>query len=177
MRETVEAIGEAELIAGIQRGDPESLREAFSRYGPAVYRIGLRLTGSRAEADDVLQDVFIGLPEALRGTRIRVGLEPWLKKVAVRVALMRLRRERNRRQEPLVEREARGRIVGDAVDRVALERAIAALPETMRSVFVLREIEGYSHTEVADLLGIETGTSEVRLHRAKQKLRQILRSE
>lgn len=167
---------QAALVAALRRGEPDALRDAYARHASDVHRIALRLTGSAADADDVLQDVFVGLPEALRAYEVRVSFEGWLRRVAARTALMRLRRRDRRREEPLgvdAEPSSRG---GDAVDRVWLERAIAALPDSLRAVFVLKEIEGYAHSDIAELLGIGIGASEVRLHRAKQQLRSILRS-
>ncbi len=177
MRSTVvEGREEAALVASLRRGDPEALREAYASYGVAVYRIALRLTGSTADADDVLQDVFVGLPEALRGYEVRVSFVGWLRRVAARTALMRMRRRERRREEHLTPEHEPPARSSDDLDRLALERAIAALPASLRSVFVLKEIEGYPHAHIAELLGIGIGASEVRLHRAKQQLRGILRS-
>ena len=177
MRTTVaERTNEAALVASLRTGDPDALRDAYGRYGVAVYRIAYRLTGSAADAEDVLHDVFVGLPEALRGYEVRTSFDGWLRRVAARTALMRLRRHGRRREEPLGIAHEPVQRSGDDVDRIALERAIAALPETLRSVFVLREIEGYAHADIAGLLGIGVAASEVRLHRAKRELRRILRS-
>lgn len=177
MKNTVsEGREQAALVAALRRGEPDALRDAYARHASDVHRIALRLTGSAADADDVLQDVFVGLPEALRAYEVRVSFGGWLRRVAARTALMRLRRRDRRREEPLaVEREPASR-AGDEVDRVALERAIASLPDSLRAVFVLKEIEGYAHSDIAGMLGIGIGASEVRLHRAKQQLRGILRS-
>jgi len=177
MRSTVADRSEqTALVAALRRGDAEALRDAYVRYGPAVYRIAYRLLGSAADAEDVLQDVFVGLPEALRAYDVRVSFEGWLRRVAARTALMRLRGQRRRREEPLEPLSEPAVSARDDVDRVALERAIAALPDTLRSVFVLKEIEGYAHADVAELLGISVGAAEVRLHRAKRELRRMLRS-
>lgn len=159
-------------------GAPEAIAELYERYGATVHGVAYRLTGSAADAEDVLQDVFIGLPEALRSYAGRGSLEGWIKRVAVRTALMRVRGRSRRREVPL---DAAGEPPflsrPDAcVDRAAIERALDALPAPFRAVFVLREIEGYSHAEIGEMLGIRSGTSEVRLFRAKKILRELLRS-
>jgi RNA polymerase sigma-70 factor (ECF subfamily) len=159
-------------------GDPAALAELYGRYGEAVHRLAYRLTGSAADAEDVLQDVFVGLPEALRSYGGRGSLEGWIRRVAARTALMRMRGERRRREvalDPLPEPAARSD-PGAAVERAAIQRALAALPDGLRAVFVLREVEGYSHAEIGELLGIRAGTSEVRLFRAKKMLQTLLRS-
>lgn len=177
MRSTVaERTNEASLVAALRGGDPEALRDAYDRHGAVVYRIAYRLTGSAADAEDVLHDVFVGLPEALRNYEVRVSFAGWLGRVATRTALMRLRRRDRRREDALESAQEPAGRASDDVDRVALERAIASLPETLRAVFVLREIEGYAHADIAELLGIGVSASEVRLHRAKHELRRILRS-
>ncbi|HEX8274616.1 MAG TPA: sigma-70 family RNA polymerase sigma factor [Longimicrobiaceae bacterium] len=159
-------------------GDAAALAELYGRYGEAVHRLAFRLTGSAAGAEDVLQDVFVGLPEALRSYAGRGSLEGWIRRVAARTALMRMRGERRRREVALDPREepAARSDPGAVVERTAIERALAALPDGLRAVFVLREVEGYSHAEIAGLLGIRPGTSEVRLFRAKKLLRTLLRS-
>ncbi len=166
------------LVERAASGDPEALTELYRRYGDAVHRLAFRLTGSAADAEDVLQDVFVGLPEALRSYAERGSLEGWIKRVAARTALMRMRRERRRREvalDPLPEPAARSD-PGAVVERTSIQRALDALPETLRLVFVLREVEGHSHAEIGELLGIRPGTSEVRLFRAKKMLQDLLRS-
>ena len=161
------------LLAAAARGDPLGLERLYEEYGDTVYRIAFRLTESAADAKDVLQDVFVALPEALQTFNALGSFEGWLKKVAVRSSLMTMRTRRRRREISL------GGITGslrqaerpDPVDRLELERAIAELPEQLRAVFVLKEIEGFTHDEIADLLQIKRGTSEVRLFRARRVLR------
>jgi RNA polymerase sigma-70 factor (ECF subfamily) len=156
-------------------GDADALAALYHRYGELVHRTAWRVTGSAAEADDVLQDVFIGLPEALQKYGARGSLEGWLRQVAVRTALMRMRRSGRRREVPL---EGAGEVAASAAQpglAAALHRALAALPEPLRTVFVLKEVEGYSHAEIAEALAIRSGTSEVRLFRARKLLQSLLR--
>ena len=177
MRSPELQLDEHELLRGIRAGDPEATRMLYERSAAALLRTAYQLLGDRDEAEDVLQEVFIGLPEALRRYEDRQAFEPWLRRVTVRVSLMRMRRERRRHR--LLESRLSAPTPVRQTDRVAdglvLSRAIAALPETLRVVFVLREIEGYSHQEIAGLLGIRRGTSEVRFFRANRHLREILK--
>jgi RNA polymerase sigma-70 factor (ECF subfamily) len=160
-------------IDGVRAGNPDALAALYGQYGRALYRLAYRLTGTREDAEDVVHDVFVGLPEALGRYEERGTFASWLKRVTARVALMRLR-ARNRRREVALDatlgtadRHADG-------ERVALEAAIGALPDLLRSVLVLKEVEGYSHAEVGELLGISAGASRVRLNRAMRLLRKTL---
>lgn len=169
---------ESDLLRDAADGDPEALSRLYERYADHVYRLAFRLTESSADAQDVVQDVFLGLPEALRGYGERGHFHAWLKKAAARSAHMKLRSRRIRREVPLsaFAHLLLGAEGPTAVDRLALERAIAALPEDLRAVVVLKEIEGFSHREIAELLGISRGNSEVRYYRAIKALRAELRS-
>lgn len=161
-------------LAEACNGSPEALAALYKCYSDSVRRVAYRLTGSEDEAEDVVQDVFVGLPEALGHYEERGSFDAWLGKVATRVALMRLRRSRRETGfERAADRAAQSEV--DAVAaRLTLHAALAALPEELRVVFVLKEMEGYSHAEVADFLDIRIGTSEVRLHRAVRRLRELL---
>ncbi|MFL5542723.1 MAG: RNA polymerase sigma factor [Longimicrobiaceae bacterium] len=160
------------LLQQTRAGDPGALAELYRRHCDAVHAVAFRLTASAAEADDVLQDVFVGLPEALRRYDGRGSFAGWLRRVAVRTALMRMRRSTRRGEVALADDAPAP--APDAAARVDIERALAALAPGLRAVFVLREVEGYSHAEIAEMLGLRAGTSEVRLHRARQRLRQLL---
>jgi RNA polymerase sigma-70 factor (ECF subfamily) len=140
-----------------------------------AYRVALRVTGSREDAEDILHDLFLGLPEFLGRYTEHGRFTQWLRRVVVRMSLMRLRRERHDAHtsvEVLDSRPAPGTV--DSSSRVDLERAIIALPPSLRAVFVLRQLEGYTHEEIADLLGISPGASRVRYSRALDHLRHSL---
>ena len=167
---------DAELAALAAAGDADALAALFHRHGQRAFGAAYRLAGSPAEAQEVVQDLFVGLPEALRGWRGEGSLEAWIARIAVRLALMRLRAARRRESDvPADVLDARAPSAARVLDRIALDQAIAALPDDLRTVFVLREVEGYSHLEIAALLGIRRNTSEVRLFRARQALRELLR--
>ncbi len=165
-----------DLLARIRAGEPEGLSQLYERHADDVYRVALRLTGSSADAYDITHDVFVGLPEALQRYSERAAFGAWLRKVTARTALMRLRAQRRRREVALSALGGLALSTGSdpAIDRVSLERAIARLPEQLRAVYVLREIEGFSYDEIADMLGIRRNTAEVRLHRARRRLRALL---
>lgn len=159
-----------------QAGDAEAFASLYEEYAGMVFRVALRVTQSFAEAADVTQDVFLGLPTAIRNYQERGSFEAWLKTVAVRAAYMRLRSAGRRREvhHPGYGEPRRDSRLTSAVDRLALERAIGQLPGHLRVVFVMKEVEGFSHDEIADALGITAGASSVRLSRARKKLRKVL---
>ncbi len=168
--------GRADRGTGIVQSPFAALREETALAAPSLLTLAHRLTGERADAEDVVQDVFVGLPEAMRRYEDRGAFGAWLRRVTVRHALMRQRRAKGRREEPHgLESEmlpARAEPSSDVHELV--ERAVRALPEPQRHVFVLRIVEGYSHAEIARLLNSKVGTSEVRLSRALKVLRGLL---
>src|SRR5690242_9225533 len=151
----------AELLRRTTAGDPDGIAGLYRLYCGRLLRLSWRLTGSRHDAEDILHDLFLGLPEAIRSFEHRGSFAGWLKRVATRMALMRMRSARRRREATLEDSQA---VVPDtlsAEDRSDLDQHIAALPATLRAVVVLRQIEGYSHDEVGALLGISPGASRV----------------
>lgn len=166
------------LIAQALRGNPEALGQIYARHKDVLYRVALGLMRSWADAEDIVQEVLVGLPEALRRYHGDGALEGWLVRVTTRTALMELRRRRRRRGlEALladwgwIKRRGGFR---DEVDRISLDRALAGLPEAQRAAFLLKEVEGYSHEEIGEMLGITTGASRARFFRAARKLRSLL---
>jgi RNA polymerase sigma-70 factor (ECF subfamily) len=163
----------ADLIARIAGGDADALSAAFRLYSTDVHRIALLITLSPDDADDVVQDVFIGLPEALRRYTERGAFRPWLHAVTTRSALMRLR-ARGRRTTALDPAELARIASVMQPDRATIVDALARIPVDQRTVFVLKIVEGYRHDEIAQTLGITRGASEVRLFRAIRALRALL---
>lgn len=165
---------DAELVERAVAGSADALAALYDQYAAGVHRLACSLLRSATEAEDVVQDVFLGLPRALRSYTGRGSLEAWIQRVAARTVLMRLRAQKRRREDAF-NSVATPRARRDTpVDRVALERAIASLPEGLRVVFVLKVVEGYSHDEVAELVGITPETSKVRLFRARKALQDLL---
>ncbi|MGH7616025.1 MAG: RNA polymerase sigma factor [Gemmatimonadaceae bacterium] len=167
-------MSDAALARLVQSGDADALGALFDRYDEMVYRVAYRLLGRREDAEDAVQDVFGGLRVALAKYVEGGSLDSWLRRVTVRTALMKRRAEARRPAESFAEADATPRIDRDAALAISIEDAIAALPAPLRSVVVLRIIEGYSHEEIAQLLDISVGASKVRLHRAVQRLRTAL---
>ena len=166
---------ESLLIQQTSGGSNSALAALFELHSALVHRVAYRLTLSADEAEDIVQDVFVGLPEALAAFDGRGTFEAWLRKVTVRVALMRLRSARRRNDTAHIAQLQRATSRTDrTLDRLALHAAMRELPNDLRVVFVLSDVEGYSHAEIARLLGILPGTSQVRLHRARRKLRALL---
>jgi len=166
---------ESTLIARTRAGDASALESMFRQHAPMVFRVAARLSDDAADAEDVLQDVFVGLPEAIRGFDGTGSFEGWLKRVTVRTTLMK-GRARTRKREVSLDSvmDSLDGTVERSAERMSLDGAIAELPATLRQVFVLKEIEGYSHNEIGTLLGIAVGASEVRLFRARRMLRERL---
>ncbi len=162
------------LIEAVRTGSPEALASLYRQYGPALYRLAYRLTRTCEDAEDVVHDVFVGLPEALARYAERGKFPGWLKRVTARVALVRLR-GRTRRREVSLELAEQGSTPPANLEAMTVESAVNSLPDTLRVVVMLREVEGYSHREVADLLGISVGASRVRAARALARLRKVMK--
>lgn len=165
-----------ERLGSVEAGDTAALGELFAEFGDLVYRAALRLTANAADAEDVTQDVFLRLRGAVSGfAGPAESFQGWLRRVAVRQALMHLRRGRRRRE---VSVEGVASLMASStgiLERLTIETALARLSDEHRTVFLLKEVEGYGHAEIAELLGISIANSEVRLHRARRQLRDLLR--
>jgi RNA polymerase sigma-70 factor (ECF subfamily) len=163
------------LIEQASGGSNEALATLFQVHSALVHRVAYRLTLSADDAEDIVQDVFVGLPEALAAYGGRGAFDAWLRKVTVRTALIRLRS--TRRRDAMAARAEQQRTPprpDGTIDRLAIIAAMSALSSDLRVVFVLYDVEGYSHAEIGRMLAIQAGTSEVRLYRARRKLRALL---
>jgi RNA polymerase sigma factor (sigma-70 family) len=165
---------EAELIAATRDGSTTALGHLYTRHARAMLAVAYRLLQSEMEAEDVVHDVFVGLPEALRRYREQGAFGTWLRMVTARVALARLRDHATLDLAQLDERREPATPIRDIEGEMSLAAAMRKLAPSLRAVLVLKEIEGFSHAEVAQLLGISVGASEVRLHRAIRALRVAL---
>lgn len=168
----IEANREARLVRRAAAGDREALHALYEEHSDTVFAVAYRLTDSSPDAKDVLQDVFAKLPTALKRFDRGSSLGTWLRIVATRTAL-ELIRARERRREVRIDPDLTSRppII---LDTIALERALAALPDRLRAVIILKEIEGYSHKEISDFLDISPSASMARLSRARAALRAAL---
>lgn len=165
-------LASAELAQQARGGSTAALGELYHRLGPALFRLAYRLTGSREDAEDVVHDLFVALPEALQRYEERGRFDAWMRRLTARLALMRVRNKRRRAVVTLDDEHPSGEVV--ATHGSDLEEAVRSLPEPLRSVLVLKEVEGYSHAEIGEMLGISVVTSRVRLMRALRRLRRIL---
>ncbi len=167
-----------ELVRRAQAGDQTAFRDLYRQLAGRVYAVCLRLTGDAGAAEERTQDVFVRAWDKLRSFRGESAFSSWLHQLAVNV-VMNERRTTSRREQrvapvaapELSERGGGEPHIGLNMD---LERAIAALPEGARDIFVLYDIEGYSHAEIAALTGIAEGTSKAQLFRARRLLRENL---
>ncbi len=166
-------------LDALRRGDPVALAKAYDAHAAGLLRTLIGFLGDEAEAEDVLHDLFVGLPEALRRYEDRGLFRAWLRRVALRLALQRLRRTKRRREVAFGFHDPpAGRSEADSLPaRMLVERALATLPETLRTVVVLRELEGWTHREIADFLGLREGAVMTRHCRAMKRLRLALEDE
>ncbi|WP_020534318.1 RNA polymerase sigma factor [Lewinella cohaerens] len=171
---TTAAMTESELIDACLDNDRLAQKELYDRYSRAMYTAAYRITSDFELANDVLQEAFVKIFRHLAGFRRESTLGAWIKTIVVRTALSRMRREI--RMETLEDYHHKDQVVdwGHYLDADYLEKAIQALPAGYRSVFVMIEVEGYAHKEVAEMLGISVGTSKSQLFYAKKKLRKSL---
>jgi RNA polymerase sigma-70 factor (ECF subfamily) len=185
--------GEAELLAGLRAGDPAAYYHFVELHSPNVYNVALKLLGDQQEAEDVLQETFLSAFEAIDRFEGRSQLSTWLYRIAYNASLMRLRKRKQMAtvslDHPLDEHgdgtEVPSRHLVDwsavpddqlltAEARQEMDRAIAELPESLRSTFILRDIQGLSGAETAEVLGITVQAVKNRLHRARLRLRDQL---
>lgn len=187
-----QAAAERALIRRIRAGDKAACTECIDLHSPGVYRLALRMTGSPEEAEDITQETFLNAFKAIDSFEGRSGLGTWLYRIAHNTALMRLRKKQPLYVsiDPPVEPELEERTptpvqlfdwcclpeqdFATSEARSELEQAIADLPETLRAVFVLRELEGLSTEETAHVLAVSVANVKVRLHRARLWLRERL---
>ena len=166
------------LIQRVQQGDHAAFARLHRKEVGRVYAICLRMLADRVWAEEMVQDVFVRVWERIGSFRGDGPFEAWLRKLTVNAVLVALRsaRRRNARvftTDDLSSYDQPGSIATPGV-RLDLEHAIARLPEKARLVFVLHDIEGYRHREIADMIGITVGTTKSQLHRARCLLREAL---
>src|SRR4051812_23363682 len=166
---------DADLVRGIRGGDPLALTAMYRSHGAELLALATRLTGSPADAEDILHDLIVGLPEAMRKYDERGKLRAWLKQVVVRMCLMRLRSARRRNEIDLDSVDLPpARIDASGDTAAAVDLAVRELSPAIRAVVVLRLVEGFTHLEIAQSLGISSNASEARLSRGIAALRKRL---
>lgn len=176
------AAPDIELCRMAADGNIAAFELIYERYHRRTYSLTLRMTNSQTEAEDLTQEVFIQLFRKIGSFRGDSAFSTWLHRLTVNQVLMHFRRrsvknERTSDDGELPEQTVRGTANPNkmpVIDRIALKNAIAELPNGYRNVFVLHDVEGFEHEEVARMMGISVGTSKSQLHKARLKLRGLL---
>jgi RNA polymerase sigma-70 factor (ECF subfamily) len=174
-----------ELTQAAAAGNMIAFEEVYQRHHRRVYSICLRMLQNATEAEDLTQDVFIQLYRKIGSFRGDSAFTTWLHRLTVNQVLMHFRKRNVKFEKTTEEGETPVQIVGGTenprkmpvVDKIAIENAIAQLPDGYRNVFVLHDVEGYEHEEVARILGCSVGTSKSQLHKARLKLRKLLQKK
>lgn len=175
----------AELITRAQHGDSQAFAALFEMHKPRIYAICLRMTNNIAEAEDLTQDAFIHVFRKLSTFRGESAFSTWLYRIAVNTVLMHFRKRSNRQisldqpvqKDATAPKREYGRVddrLAGSVDRLALARAINELPPGYRTIFLMHEVQGYEHQEIARLLKCSIGNSKSQLHKAKLRMRRLL---
>lgn len=180
-------LSEAEAIERAKQGDAGAFESLYHLHKRRVYSLCLRMTANTAAAEDLTQEAFLQLFRKIGTFRGESAFSTWLHRMAVNVVLMQLRKkglpvvpleenieteEESPRKEPGAE-DAR---LAGSIDRLQLEQAIADLPPGYRAVFLLHDVQGYEHNEIAEMIGCSIGNSKSQLHKARMKLRDLLRT-
>jgi RNA polymerase sigma-70 factor, ECF subfamily len=166
-----------------QSQQAQSFEEVFRLHHRRVYSICFRMTGNLAEAEDLTQDVFVLVFRKLASFRGESAFTTWLHRLTVNQVLMHFRKSHIRKEQLTEDGEMPVEILVDrnkfnrspVLDRLALDEAIVQLPLGYRTVFVLHDVEGLEHSEIASLLGCSIGTSKSQLHRARMRMRLLLK--
>jgi RNA polymerase sigma-70 factor (ECF subfamily) len=172
----------AQRIAG---GDMLAFEDFYRRYHRLVYNLCLRMTFNVTESEDLTQEIFIHVYHKIGGFRGESTMRTWLHRVTINNVLMHFRKNSVRRERTTEDGESPEPVShyttspspSPSLDRIALERAIAKLAPGYRAVFILHDIEGYEHSEVARICGNSVGTSKSQLHKARRKLCELLKGE
>ena len=179
------AYSDIELVKRAQQGEPEAFAQLFHAHKAKIYSICLRMTNNTAQAEDLTQDAFLQVFRKLSTFKGNSALSTWLYRIAVNTVLMHFRKKALKQislDEPssydssMVRREYGGRDsrLSGSVDRITLTRAIKDLPPGYRTIFLLHEVEGYEHQEIAKILDCSVGNSKSQLHKAKLRIREFL---
>jgi len=173
------------LTQSAAKGDMKAFEEIYNRHHRRVYSLCLRMLQNTAEAEDLTQEVFIQLYRKIGSFRGDSAFTTWLHRLTVNQVLMHFRKRTVKFEKTTEEGETPVQIVPGTensgkmpiVDKIALENAIAQLPTGYKNVFVLHDVEGYEHEEVAKILGCSVGTSKSQLHKARLKMRKLLQKK
>ncbi|MDR3791873.1 MAG: RNA polymerase sigma factor [Terracidiphilus sp.] len=175
------------VLTRAQSGDHHAFAELYATHKRRIYSLCLRMVGNSAEAEDLTQEAFLQLHRKISTFRGDSAFSTWLHRLTINVVLMQLRRKGlqlislDEAMEPSPD-EGPGRSFGSldpiltgAIDRLTLEQAVADLPAGYRLIFILHDVEGYEHNEIATMLDCSIGNSKSQLHKARLRLREALR--
>lgn len=173
---------DAGVLQALDVEDMSGFEDLYKKHYRRVYSICLRMTGNMAEAEDLTQDVFLQLHRKLKSFRGEAAFTTWLHRLTVNHVLMHFRKRRVRSEVGTDDGEMPDQIdpvtvnpeAMPIVDQISLDVAVAKLPPGYRKVFVLHDVEGYEHEEVARMLGCTVGTSKSQLHKARMRIRALL---
>lgn len=180
-----EASSDLTLAQSATKGNMFAFEELYNRHHRRVYSLCLRMLQNTHEAEDLTQEVFIQLYRKIGSFRGDSAFTTWLHRMTVNQVLMHFRKRTVKFEKTTEEGETPEQVVigtGNQdkmpiVDKIALDSAIAQLPEGYKNVFVLHDVEGYEHEEVARILGCSVGTSKSQLHKARLKMRKLLQKK
>jgi RNA polymerase sigma-70 factor (ECF subfamily) len=179
--------GEAELILKVQSGDHQAFAQLYSLHKRRIYSLCLRMVGNVAEAEDMTQETFLQLHRKISTFRGDSAFSTWLHRLAINAVLMQIRKKGLSliSMDEAMEPDPRGGssmsfgahdlALNGSIDRMALERAVSELPAGYRLVFILHDVEGYEHPEIALMLDCSVGNCKSQLHKARLRLRDALR--
>ena len=186
-RSQSDRLSEAEAIERAKQGDASAFEALYNLHKRRVYSLCLRMTANTAAAEDLTQEAFLQLFRKIATFRGESAFSTWLHRMAVNVVLMQLRKkglnvvpleetmegeEESARKEPGADDI---RLAG-SIDRLQLEQAITELPPGYRMIFLLHDVQGYEHNEIAEMVGCSIGNSKSQLHKARMKLRELLKT-
>ena len=178
---------EAEAIGKAQQGDAEAFQALYDKHRRRVYSLCLRMTANTAEAEDLTQEAFLQLFRKIGTFRGESAFSTWLHRLSVNVVLMHLRKKSlpavsleettqgTDDESPKKDFGTEDLALAGSIDRLQLQRAVEDLPPGYRTIFVLHDVEGYEHNEIADIVGCSIGNSKSQLHKARMKLRDLLK--
>ena len=180
-------LSEAEAIERAKQGDAEAFETLYNLHKRRVYSLCLRMTANAAEAEDLTQEAFMQLFRKIATFRGESAFSTWLHRMSVNVVLMQLRKKglpvvpleddiETEEETPKKDFGAQDLALEGSIDRLRLQNAIGKLPPGYRTIFVLHDVEGYEHNEIAELVGCSIGNSKSQLHKARMKLRELLRT-
>jgi RNA polymerase sigma-70 factor (ECF subfamily) len=181
-------VSEAEAIEKAKQGDAEAFQALYDRHKRRVYSLCLRMTANTAEAEDLTQEAFLQLYRKIATFRGESAFSTWLHRLSVNVVLMHLRKKNlpvvsleettqggGEEDTPKKDFGAEDVALAGSIDRLQLQKAVDSLPPGYRTIFVLHDVQGYEHNEIAGIVGCSIGNSKSQLHKARMKLRDLLK--